>query len=283
MKIASPLSLIRRIGGVYLFAALSTAGGQIATPDSVPDSPPLISRREAVMGGASILATIAIAPFDQRLAQAMQEQTNQQRPELQRFASDVSFMGGPGPFIVGGGLYVAGRLMHSPRFASAGVDVTKAVVLAAVFTGLGKGIFGRSRPDYGIRDSDSFKFGRGFRAKNGRWVSFPSGHAGAAFAVAAALTSEAKLWHPRAARFAGPLMYGGAALVGLARMYQNFHWASDLPLAAAIGTWSGVTVVARDHAGRQASTGTSVESVLRSATLVPMRGARLGVEWALPL
>lgn len=275
------LSLIRGIGGVYLLAALSTAGAETARPDSVPDSPPLLSRREAVIGAASILATITVAPFDQRLAAVMQEETNQQRPELQRFASDVSFMGGPGPFIVGGGLYAAGRLIRSPRLAGAGVDVTKAVVLAAVFTGLGKGIFGRSRPDYGIRDSDSFKFGRGFKLKNGRWVSFPSGHAGAAFAVAAALTSEVKLWHPRAARFAGPIMYGGATLVGLARMYQNFHWASDLPLAAAIGTWSGVTVVARENAGRQASTRTPVERVLRSATLVPMRGARLGVEWSL--
>ena len=42
-------------------------------------------------------------------------------------------------------------------------------------------------------------------------------------------------------------MYGGATLVGLSRMYNNAHWASDVTLGAAIGTFSGIKVVRFNH------------------------------------
>jgi hypothetical protein len=42
-------------------------------------------------------------------------------------------------------------------------------------------------------------------------------------------------------------MYGGATLVGLSRMYHNKHWASDVALGAAIGTFSGLKVVRYSH------------------------------------
>jgi membrane-associated phospholipid phosphatase len=42
-------------------------------------------------------------------------------------------------------------------------------------------------------------------------------------------------------------MYGGATLVGLSRMYNNAHWASDVVLGAAIGTFSGIKVVRYSH------------------------------------
>ena len=42
-------------------------------------------------------------------------------------------------------------------------------------------------------------------------------------------------------------MYGGATLVGLSRMYHNKHWASDVALGAAIGTFSGLKIVRYSH------------------------------------
>ena len=45
-----------------------------------------------------------------------------------------------------------------------------------------------------------------------------------------------------------PVLYGGATLVGLSRMYHNKHWASDVVLGAGIGTFSGIKIVRYSHA-----------------------------------
>ncbi|HXN75058.1 MAG TPA: phosphatase PAP2 family protein, partial [Gemmatimonadaceae bacterium] len=130
-----------------------------------------------------------------------------------------------------------------------------------------------------------------FHDGNGPFVSFPSGHAAASFAMASVLTGELDLWRPGIGRFVGPIAYTGAGLVGLARMYQNVHWASDLPLAAAIGTWSGLTIVARSHPKylkrSDARTGvpTVLVEMLRSTTVVPVAGGGhgAGLAWSIPL
>ncbi|MEO5816119.1 MAG: phosphatase PAP2 family protein, partial [Gemmatimonadaceae bacterium] len=60
--------------------------------------------------------------------------------------------------------------------------------------------------------------------------------------------SEARRIWPKSVWYVAPVMYGGATLVGLSRMYHNNHWASDVALAAAIGTFSGLKVVRYSHA-----------------------------------
>ena len=71
----------------------------------------------------------------------------------------------------------------------------------------------------------------------------------AAFAAASAVVSEAERGWPGHFWLVAPAMYGGATLVGLSRMYHDKHWASDVVLGAAIGTFSGLKVVryAHDH------------------------------------
>src|SRR4029077_54663 len=77
--------------------------------------------------------------------------------------------------------------------------------------------------------------------------SFPSGHSSAAFAAASTVTSESQRWWPHATPYVATVMYGGAVLVGLSRMYNNAHWASDVVLGAGIGTFSGIKVVRYSH------------------------------------
>ena len=207
----------------------------------------LVTRRQVLITGAAIAATATIAPFDRRSAAFMQAPRLQRVPDLRHAANDAAFMGGAGPFLLGAALFAGGRITGARPIADVGLHLTEGVLLAATITGLGKGLSGRALPQHSA-DPGDIEFGRGFHRGNGPYVSFPSGHAAAGFAMAAVLTSETSRWRPNAAKFVGPLAYGGATVIGLARMYQNVHWASDLPLAALIGTWSGMAVVSHQHA-----------------------------------
>jgi membrane-associated phospholipid phosphatase len=265
------------------------ARAQNSRNDSLVTTRPWLTKRDAVAGAFAVLATVAIAPLDGRTARELQEQQFQRSDDLQHTARQLAFLGGPGPFLMGASLFAAGRLSGMPRLADAGLHMTEAVVLAASFTGLGKGVFGRALPNVNVNNPDDFQFFRGFHDRNGPFVSFPSGHAAASFAVAAVVTGELDRWHPGLAHIAGPIAYGGAGLVGLARMYQNVHWASDLPLAAAIGTWSGLTVIARTHTQRQPSGAPTrdftagLTELLRSTSIVPLAEHGAGLSWCLPL
>src|ERR1700682_5754917 len=269
-------------------APCAGAQDQIDTVVTTPTRP-WVTTRDAVSGALAVLAPVAIAPLDGRAARKLQEPQFQQNDDLQNVASQLSFVGGPGPFFMGAGLFAAGRLSRAPRLAYAGIHITEAVLLAASLTGLGKGFFGRALPNVDMSNADDFKFCRGFHVDNGPYVACPSGHTAASFAMAAVITGEVDRWHPGLGRIVGPVGYGGAGLVGLARLYQNVHWASDLPLAAAIGTWSGLTVLARSHSRRPASDARTpvlpagLVAVLRSTSVVPVAGQGAGLYWSIPL
>jgi membrane-associated phospholipid phosphatase len=267
------------------------AGAQDSHKDSVVTIRPWLTKGDAIGGAIAVLATFAIAPLDRHTAKLLQQENLQGSDDLKHTAHELAFLGGPGPFIIGAGLYAVGRVTGMPRLSGAALHMTEAVLLAASITGLGKGFSGRALPMVNVNNPNDFQFGRGFHHGNGPFVSFPSGHTAASFAMASALTSEADQWRPGIARFVGPIAYGGAGLVGIARLYQNVHWASDLPLAIAIGTWSGLTVVGRSHPSAKQSDTHADElppglvQVLRSTTVVPVAGGGhgAGLSWSIPL
>ena len=264
------------------------AVAQKSRSDSAATKRAWVTKGDAVAGAFAVAATVAIAPLDGRTARELQEPRFQSSEDLQHSARDLAFLGGPGPFVLSASLFAAGHLTQMPRLADAGLHMTEAVLITASFTGLGKGVFGRALPNVNDSKPDNFQLFRGFHDRNGPFVSFPSGHAGASFAMASVMTAEVDRWHPELARVVGPIAYGGAGLVGLARMYQNVHWASDLPLAAAIGTWSGLTVVARSYrdAGGSGTQGDGTPSALvemiRSTTVVPVAGRGKALMWSIP-
>jgi len=211
--------------------------------------PPLLTRREARVGALAIVATAVVAPFDHPVDGELQEPGWQRSESLGSAASHLAFWGGPGPFVLAAGLIAGGNIARLPVVAETGLHLGEGVLLAASVTGIIKGIAGCRLP--GIKTAHSCQFGRGFHRGNGPFVSFPSGHTAAAFATASVLSSEVA-WHdPELARFVTPVVYSAAAGVAVARLYQHVHWVSDLPLAAAIGTWAGMTVVGRARAHTQ--------------------------------
>lgn len=113
---------------------------------------------------------------------------------------------------------------------------TEAVLLGAAATHALKLAFGRARPAVQGRSDDWARW-RGI--EGGRYQSFPSGHTTVAAAAAATWIAESR---GSSAVVAGAATFAVGA--GLARLFLDRHWLTDVLAGAAVGTASAVTVQA---------------------------------------
>lgn len=281
MKVAPHLRAVAHAR--ILFVAMSVV---ISAPISAqrPDTArtashtPLLTRRDAVVAGLFVATTVVLMPTDLSVAHELQEPDWQRRRILRDGATGFRFMGGSGALLASGVLYGVGRIGHLPRAADLGLHALEAMALGGAMTGLVKGAVGRARP-YAVHDADAdnLQFLRGFRG-GAAYASFPSGHTTTGFAAAAAATAEMTHWWPRAKWVIAPALYGSATLIGLSRLYNNDHWASDVALAAGIGTLSGLTVVRYNH--RRPQNRLNRWLLGTTVTHVPTGGYAIG--WSLP-
>jgi membrane-associated phospholipid phosphatase len=232
---------------LLLVAGVSPVTAQANPADSSVASKTLFSRRDAIVAVAFTGLTVALLPVDEAIARRSQDSRAQANHFLRIASRDVQYMADPGAIIIGASLYATGRVGRWRNVEDLGLHGFEAVIFSGATTGALKIVTGRARPNSrpGVRSTD-FSLGRGWTNGN-RDQSFPSGHTTVAFAAAAAVTSESRRWWPRATWLVAPIMYGGATLVGLSRMYNNAHWASDVALGAGIGTFSGLKVVRFSH------------------------------------
>ncbi|MFL5478285.1 MAG: phosphatase PAP2 family protein, partial [Gemmatimonadaceae bacterium] len=154
-------------------------------------------------------------------------------------------LGDPGSIVTGSVIYLAGRVGGNARVQSLGLHSVESIVFADMLAGVIKFAAGRQRPFVDIKNPHSFQFGRGF--SDDKYRSFPSGHTTTAFAFASTVTRETQFFWPHAGFLVGTIFYGGASLVGISRIYNNMHWASDVVAGAAIGTIMGLHVVKYTH------------------------------------
>jgi membrane-associated phospholipid phosphatase len=130
------------------------------------------------------------------------------------------FGGGRGSQVAGAAL-IAGMLLHKPELRDTGHDALEASLFAAVIvTPALKQIARRTRP-------------------NGGDLSFPSGHATNAFAVASVFAAHSK------GRVVPVVAYTLASAVAVARLNDNVHYTSDVFAGAVIGTAIGRSLVSR--------------------------------------
>jgi hypothetical protein len=235
----------------------------------------LFTGRDLVMAGAFAATTVMFFPIDKQIAKELQDESVQANRFFADAASGVEYIASPGAYFIGGGLYVLGRAAKMPRVADLGWHGLEAVVLGEWTSMLLKGTLGRARPLVSNEKPHDFKFGRGFGES--RFRSFPSGHTTTAFAAASAVTDETTLWWPGSTWIVGPLMYGGATLVGLSRMYHNRHWASDVALGALIGTFSGKKVVLASHSNPN----NIIDRVMLRGSITPSEFGAWNVGWRL--
>lgn len=257
---------------MVLTTVIALAPVHAQTTDDAPTKP-LFTWRDAVLGGGFIIGTVAIRPIDKAAADYSQRPFPQNNRQLRRAATGFNQIALPGSFIIGGSLYAVGRLSGNDRMAALGLHGTEALFIGNGVASVLKGFFGRARPFVdSVPNPDDWQLLRGFKGE-GKYHSFPSGHATAAFAAAAAVTAETSAWWPKSIWYVGPVMYGGASLVGVARMYDNRHWASDVIMGAAIGTFAGTKVVRyhRTHPDNR------VDKWLLNASLTPGDWSRVSL------
>lgn len=245
--------------------------------DSVRVSKPLFTWRDGALAAGFVGLTGAMSHYDRSIAVRLQHSSAQQNGFLKRASKDFEFAGTTGAIVASVGTYAVGRLGGWGNASDLGLHEIEAIGVSGVVTTVLKDVVERARP-YVSADTNphQFRSGSPFGNHGDDYVSFPSGHATVAFAAAAVATSESQRWWPRGVWVVAPVMYGGATAVGLSRMYNNAHWASDIVAGAAIGTLAGLKVVRYNHSGRE----TLVDRWLLGMSVLPAPGGGVGVGWS---
>ena len=234
----------------------------VAAPAPALRRRPIFTSRDLVVTAAFATTAAALIPADARIARELQRAGPQSSSPLRGAADGIEMIASPGAIIFGGSLYTAGLVARQRTMADVGWHTLESLVVADQVTSALKGLFGRSRPYASGGNARDFVLGGGF--SNDERRSFPSGHTSIAFTLASVLTEETSHRWPRAHRVVAPIAYAAATGVGLARMYNDKHWASDVALGAAIGTLSGRMVVRYAH-GRP-------RNIIDRIALWPVRG-----------
>jgi len=219
------------------------------TPESTGTArrPPVIGWVDVGVLGVGLAGSILLMRSDERIARHLQGDRLQSSDRYQDAASIASRVNEKSLFVAGLATYGIARLAHAPRTT---IDIawhtTESIFIASSTATIVRGVLGRSRP-FVTGDSDAYDYkpGRGFREL--KYRAYPSIHAAASFATAAAITAETAHRSKRVAWILGPLTYALAATPGLARMYDDKHWASDVAMGAALGTAAGLVTVRYHH------------------------------------
>jgi membrane-associated phospholipid phosphatase len=230
---------------IALVCVTLAVSAQAQVQDTIGAKSPLFVGKDLILLGAFTAGTALVAPIDTRLANRLQDSATQANRFLHTAATGFRLLGDPGSFATGTAVYLIGRAERNRRVESVGLHSVESILLADVLGGAIKLTVGRQRPFVDVRTPNNFQLWRGF--KGDQWRSFPSGHTVTAFAFASTVTRESRFWWPHATWYVGTVFYGGASLVGLSRMYNNQHWASDVMAGAAIGTLVGLKVVNYTH------------------------------------
>jgi membrane-associated phospholipid phosphatase len=247
MNLKSSIASLQLAAAITFAAAPSVAAQSPSaqSPDTTKGAP-LFTGRDAIRAVGFAGLTVAMFPLDRSIARRLSNERSKANRFLNGASKGVEYIADPGSIVIGSSLYLIGRFTNHPGIEDLGWHGTEAVLLGAGTAWFLKGLAGRARPYVtGDTTAHDFKLGGGFT--NGNRQSFPSGHTTAAFAAASAVVSEAERGWPGHFWLVAPAMYGGATLVGLSRMYHDKHWASDVALGAAIGTFSGLKVVRYAH------------------------------------
>ncbi|MDX8398685.1 MAG: phosphatase PAP2 family protein [Gallionellaceae bacterium] len=131
-----------------------------------------------------------------------------------------------------GGFYLAGLVTDNAKSVQVAQDLVAASITSALVNQTIKVTLNRSRPRENLGNGNFV----GYTGLNNN-SSFSSGHSTEAFTLASVIASHYdETW-------VSVLSYSTASLVGIARMYHDAHFVSDVVASAFIGSYIGKTVV----------------------------------------
>lgn len=137
-------------------------------------------------------------------------------------------------------LYLYGHYLDNKKAKRVALLSMESFVVTGIFTQVIKFTGHRHRPSSG--DPSTMWDGPEFSTSN---LSFPSGHASSAFAIATVIASEYK-----DIPMVTTLSFSIATLTALSRVNDNAHWASDVFFGSGIGYFTGKAIV-RLHNGKE--------------------------------
>jgi membrane-associated phospholipid phosphatase len=220
-----------------------------AAPQDSLRVPPVVTWRDVGLLASGAALTMFVHPSDLAARREVRSRGWQDNAVLDAFSEVGNPWGDPGTMIAGMGLWLGGRAARRPTMAAAGFRAIEAITVSGWITQTLKDAIGRARPRVTPDDAWDVEFWRGHGSLNGDYESMPSGHSTAAFAFAAAVTSElAHRNDPRTA-LVGVTTYSLAAMTAYARMHRDAHWLSDVTMGATIGIVSAHAIT-RWHATR---------------------------------
>ena len=248
-----PLSVTRVAACLAAAVVLCAAPSARAQGADQPSGVVITGHDLGLIGGATAGAAI-ISRFDVPIAHFFGDSAFHLRHPGVTTAAKRASLATETVYMLGGGtIYLVSRMRKDAGTADVALHTTEAVASTAMVIQVVRGVLGRARP-YVIdeagerRDGDPYDFSplHGFTSFNYR--SFPSMHAMASMAVATALTQEMRVRDTPNRQIISPVLYAGAVMPALARMYLDEHWTSDIVLGAFLGAFAGQKVVQYSHA-----------------------------------
>ncbi len=198
------------------------------------------------------LAEGALAFADQPIQkQALEFRTN--HTKVANVSKYVTNFGGAYEVYTLAAFGAYGLIFKSDKVKNTTLLATQAYITGAAMQGVLKALTGRLRPEYYLyanpphRAVGNFEgpFTSAFRhdpTGSRTTSSFPSGHTTVAFAAATVFAMEYKN-----APLIPIVAYSAATLIGLSRITENKHWATDVLGGAMLGYFTGRQVVNNYH------------------------------------
>ena len=268
VAVTRPLVLFVLVGPMTLAAQ--------STDASRPRAPSVVGWVDVSTLAAGLAGSIALMRADERIARRLQSDRYQENARYQDISRIAAKFNEKSLFAAGLVTYGVAKLVHAPRTTTdIAWHTTESIFIASATATVVRGILGRSRP-FVTGDSDAYDYkpGQGFREL--KYRAYPSIHAAASFATAAALTAETRRHSQTAGWVVGPVAYALASAPGISRMYGDKHWASDVVMGAALGAVSGWATVRYHH---HRPDNRLDKTFLGRPSAGPVAGGGLGLVW----